>query len=63
LETVSIEDLMAKLSDRSKDFIVEALKRLEREGLIEVNAGMIQLTDKAAKNLLSLSEKRMEKGM
>jgi Mn-dependent DtxR family transcriptional regulator len=46
-----------------KDFIVEALKRLEREGLIEVNAGMIQLTDKAAKNLLSLSEKRMEKGM
>lgn len=63
LEAVSIEDLMAKLSDRSKDFIVEALKRLEREGLIEVNAGMIQLTDKAAKNLLSLSEKRMEKGM
>jgi len=63
LEAVSIEDLMAKLSDRSKDFIVEALKSLEREGLIEVNAGMIILTDKAAKNILSLSEKRLEKGV
>lgn len=61
MESIGLEDLIAKLSDRSKNYVTDALKNLEREGLIKINAGIIMLTDKASKTLLSLSEKTVEK--
>ncbi|MCX8188784.1 MAG: hypothetical protein N3F64_03665 [Nitrososphaeria archaeon] len=61
MESIGLEDLIAKLSDRSKNYVTDALRNLEREGLIEINAGIIMLTDKASKTLLSLSEKKVEK--
>ncbi|MEM4141294.1 MAG: hypothetical protein QXG36_09340 [Nitrososphaeria archaeon] len=53
MESIGFEDLVARLSDRSKN--------LEKNGLIKINAGIIMLTDKASKTLLSLSEKKVEK--
>lgn len=63
LETISLDELIATLNDRSKNYVTDALKNLENEGLIEINAGIVMLTDKAAKHLLSLSEKRFDKGV
>lgn len=61
MESIGFEDLVARLSDRSKNYVTEALKSLEKNGLIKINAGIIMLTDKASKTLLSLSEKKVEK--